>query len=119
MLKVCTLTLGVIASLSLHSEEDKGYVAKKQQPSYADQPMTSQNPCSTLTADEQTFASKLNSTNSSIFCSKMTPMQRQKSMQMASTKGPSNMRMSPDEAVQQVMAGSNPNAPGSKACPVQ
>jgi len=119
MFKVCTIILGVLASFSLHSEENNEYVAKKQQPSYADEPMTTQNPCSALTTDEQAFASKLNTTNSSIFCSKMTPMQRQKAMQMASTKGPSNTKVTPDEAVQKVMSGSNPKAPGSKACPVQ
>lgn len=119
MLKVTTFILSVLAFHSLHSQEDNEYVAKKQPPTYADEPMTSQNPCSALTTDEQTFASKLNTTNSSTFCSKMTPMQRQQAMQMANTKGPSNTKMTPDQAVQKVMAGSNQKAPGSKACPVQ
>lgn len=119
MQKACILAIGVLASLALYSEEDKGYVAKKQQPSYAEDPALSQNPCSALTTDEQAFATKLNSTNSSIFCSKMTPMQRQKAMQMTSTKGPSGTKMTPDDAVEKVMSSSNMKAPGSKACPVQ
>lgn len=119
MVTIRTIILGVVASFALHSQESNEYVAKKQQPSYADEPMTSQNPCSALTTDEQTFASKLNTTNSSTFCSKMTPMQRQQAMQMANTKGASNTKMTPDQAVQKVMAGSSQKAPGSKACPVQ
>jgi hypothetical protein len=119
MLKICTILLSVLTFHSLHSQENNEYIAKKQQPSYADEPMTSQNPCSGLTTDEQAFAAKLNTTNSSTFCSKMTPMQRQQAMQMTNTKGPSNTKMTPDQAVQKVMAGGNQKAPGSKACPVQ
>jgi len=119
MQKACILAIGMLASLSLYSEEDKGYVAKKQQPSYAEDPAMAQNPCSALTTDEQAFAKKLSSSNSTLFCSKMTPMQRQNAMQMANTKGPSGMKMTPDDAVQKVMSSSNTKAPGSKACPVQ
>lgn len=119
MRKTFILAVGILASFSLCSEEDKGYIAKKQQPSYGQDPAMSQNPCSALTTDEQAFATKLNSSNSSLFCSKMTPMQRQKAMQMANSKGPSGAKITPDDAVQKVMSSSNTKAPGSKACPVQ
>jgi hypothetical protein len=119
MQKAYILAIGMLASLSLYSEEDKGYIAKKQQPSYAEDQAMSQNPCNALTTDEQAFAAKLNTTNSSLFCSKMTPMQRKNAMQMTNTKGPSGMKMTPDDAVQKVMSSSNTKASGSKACPVQ
>lgn len=79
--------------------------------------------CSGLSADEQTFASQLNDSNAMMFCSQMTPAQRQKAMQMNGTRGPSGTKMSPDDSVQNVMKNSAPNAGkgqrGSGACPVQ
>ncbi len=85
--------------------------------------MMSPGDCSDMSDDEQDFASQLNDTNSMMFCSKMTPMQRQKAMQMAGMRGPSGTKMSPDDAVQNVMKNSGMQGGkgqrGSSACPVQ
>jgi len=107
-------------------ESDKLIAKKnqnKQNSQYADEPMMSQDDCSALSSDEQTFASQLNDNNSMMFCSKMSPMQRQKAMQMTGMRGPSGTKMSPDDAVQNVMKNSGmqneKGQRGSSACPVQ
>jgi|GEM_PF-6920139 len=102
-------------------------VAKKStntKSQYADEPMMSQSDCSALSSDEQDFASQLNDANAMMFCSKMTPMQRQKAMQMSGMQGSSGAQMSPDDAVQKVMQNSGGqmnkgNRKGAGACPVQ
>src|SRR5689334_3788703 len=83
------------------SAESEKLVAKKS-PSmkspYADEPMMSTSDCSALSSDEQDFASQLNDNNAKIFCSKMSPMQRQQAMQMSGMRGLSGTKMTPDEA---------------------
>ena len=109
------------------SAESEKLVAKKStntKSQYADEPMMSQSDCSALSSDEQDFASQLNDGNAMMFCSKMTPVQRQKAMQMAGMQGPSGAQMSPDDAVQKVMQNSGGqmnkgNRKGAGACPVQ
>lgn len=90
---------------------------------YGDDSMMMNDSCSGLSADEQNFASQLNDSNAMMFCSQMTPAQRQKAMQMNGTRGPSGTKMSPDDSVQYAMKNSAPNAGkgqrGSGACPVQ
>jgi hypothetical protein len=107
--------IGVIAScFSLYAiEEQKDLIT-----SYDDEQMMSDDDCSTFTQDEQDFSAKLNDNNSMIFCSQMTAMQRQKAMQLSGGKGPSGSKMSPNEAVQQVMKNGK-RSEKSGSCPVQ
>lgn len=107
--------IGIIAScFSLYAiEEQKDLTA-----SYDDELMMSEDDCSTLTQDEQDFSAKLNDNNSMIFCSQMTAIQRQKAMQLSGRKGPSGSKLSPNDAVQQVMKNSKSSGK-SGSCPVQ
>lgn len=94
---------------------------KKPNQQLADDQMISPNQCSALTQDEQNFAKNLNDMNAMMFCTKMSPVQRQKAMQMSTMRGPNGNKMTPDDAVQNVM-GTNPNngrQRGTGACPVQ
>ncbi len=80
----------------------------------ADQNQKMQNMgCSNLSADEQNFASQLTDPNRKIFCGQFTADQRKEAM-AAACSGKTNcgtdrkagkMILSPDDAVQQVMAG--------------
>jgi hypothetical protein len=114
-------TILLVASCSsfLLSADNKNKNPPKKQ--YGDTPMMSQDMCSDLTDEEQNFAAMLNNNNAMTFCSKMSPMQRQKAMQMSATAGPAGVpRMSPDDAVQAVMQGNTMTRPrGAGACPVQ
>lgn len=111
-------------SSAAFSSEGSEIAAKQNQNNYYNDQMTMTPDCSDLSMDEQNFASQLNDTNAMMFCSKMTPMQRQKAMQMNGTRGPSGKKMTPDDAVQSVMKNGNTQGTGkgqrgSSACPVQ
>ncbi len=69
--------------------------------------MTSPGSCTSMPADQQTFASQLSADNMSMFCSKFSPDQRTAAMQMTSKPGANGTKMSPDQAVQQVMKNNN------------
>ncbi|HEY2810776.1 MAG TPA: hypothetical protein VGJ00_05255 [Rhabdochlamydiaceae bacterium] len=114
-----TFLLAATCSSFLLSADNKNKNPPKKQ--YGDTPMISPNACSGLTDEEQNFAAMLNDSNAMMFCSKMSPMQRQKAMQMSATGGPAGVpRMSPDDSVQAVMQGNTMTRPrGSGACPVQ
>lgn len=77
-----------------------------------------QDACSNLSSDEQDFAAKLNDMNAMTFCAQMSPIQRQKAMQMTGSRGPSGTKMTPDDAVQSVMQNNTPQRSGG-ACPVK
>lgn len=117
------MTLGV-SFLSADNKTNKNPSPKKSQQKYADEPLLSQDACSSLTKEEQNFASQLNDDNALIFCSQMSSTQRQKAMQMAQARGKSSPKISPDDAVQNVIQKDNiqnnnkrPRSGG--ACPVQ
>ena len=126
--KLFFLTVCAASSATVFSTEEKEIAAAQNQNyNYNDQMMQSPD-CSSLSMDEQSFASQLNDTNAMTFCSTMTPAQRQKAMQMNGTRGPSGKKMTPDDAVQSVMKSSNMQGSGqgagknqksSSACPVQ
>jgi hypothetical protein len=117
--KIFTIAIALsTCSASLFSTDEGNQIAQNSQK------MMSPGDCSDMTQGEQDFASQLNDANSMMFCSKMTPVQRQRAMQMAGMQGPSGNPMSPDDAVQNVMknSGGMPNnrgPRGSGACPVQ
>jgi hypothetical protein len=104
-------------------ENEKLLAQRNQYNDNSDQAMMSPADCSEMSEDEQDFASQLNDANSKTFCSKMTPMQRQKAMQMTGMRGSSGTKISPDDAVQNVMKNSGMQGGkgqrGSGACPVQ
>jgi hypothetical protein len=120
--KIFILSTCALSSTIFSAENE--IAAKQNQNNYYDDQMMMTPDCSDLTMDEQNFASQLNDTNAMMFCSKMTPMQRQKAMQLNGTRGPSGKKMTPDDAVQSVMKSGNMQGTGkgqrgSSACPVQ
>jgi hypothetical protein len=120
-------SIPLFSNNSAQPAESEKQVAKKtptMNSPYADTSMTSESDCSSLSSEEQDFASKLNDTNAMMFCSKMTPMQRQKAMQMSGMRGSSGTKMNPDDAVQNMMQNNGGqmnkgSQRGSGACPVQ
>lgn len=105
------------------AQSNQNYGGANNSGSSFDETMLPPGNCSAMTQDEQDFSAKLNDTNAMLFCSKMTSAQRQKAMQMAGTRGPSGVKMTPDDAVQNVsrnsgMPSGNKQRGGS-ACPVQ
>lgn len=74
--------------------------------------------CDTLPQDQQAFAAQLSAANKTMFCSQFSPAQRSSAMQMAGTPNASGMKMTPDQAVEQVGRGAAP-AQRSGGCPVR
>jgi hypothetical protein len=117
------VALGLFATLCAQASNEGIAAASAGQPG-----MQKQADCSTMTADEQSFASQLMDPNMKMmFCSKFTPDQRSSCMQMAQQPDASGNMMTPDQAVQKMMQDNNmtmPTTPGktskaSDTCPVQ
>jgi hypothetical protein len=75
--------------------------------------------CESLPADQQSFASQLNSANKMTFCSQFSAAQRSNAMQMAGTTGANGMKMTPDMAVEQTAKGMAPMQKNVGGCPVR
>ena len=75
--------------------------------------------CNSLSADEQQFASQLSPENMAVFCKQLTPAQRMSAMQMVKTPDASGNVLTPDQAVQSVMAPAAPSSAKSGGCGVQ
>lgn len=69
-----------------------------------------QDPCASLTPQERIFARQLNPSNRQIFCQQFSSDQRTTAMLMASQPDATGTTMTPDMAVESIVAGSPPGA---------